>query len=239
MIIGILGLPRNGKTLLSTIITYCASKRGMDIYTNYKLDFPNTKSKIEMVNPNDLIDFKLNNCLLDLDEIGTIVDARLNSKGGRLLSYFIMQTGKRDVHLVWTSQLLSMVDGRLTDVTNILINAEKTPIGFKYKMIKTSNFKVRSFRIPFSYAEKFYPMYDTKQVINPTELNNNDLNFDEVVKDVESSPIKNSFVTLIRTTKPWMPESTAKAVYDYIKQGDIDKAKRVLRLERPTVQRIV
>ncbi len=228
MIIGFIGLPRSGKTLLQTIITYICFKQGMEIYSNYKLMFES-----ELINPNVLLEFALKNCVVDLDEVSTILDARVNSKGARLLSYFIMQSGKRDVHILWTAQLIDMVDDRLVDVTAIIIKCRKTEIGFIYEIVNRFTGKSKTITLTFERASKFYNMYDTTEVIYPMDIKptGKNLDFNKMVKDVLSAPTKKSFMALVRTDNPWIPESTAQGIYDFIRSGDIDKAKRLLRLE--------
>lgn len=228
-----MGLPRHGKTLLQTIFSYYANLEGLKIYSNFKLNLENAK----LINPNDLLEFELTNCLLNLDEVTTICDSRVNSKGGRLLSYFVMQSGKRDVHIIWTAQLMDMVDGRLTDVTNLFIKSVKTKMGFKLIFIQPNTLRSKKVRLPFDIAEKFYSMYDTRQVIYPMDIKptGDSIDFNSIIRDVLEAPTKKSFIATIRTNNPWIPESTAQGIYDYIKNNQVDKAKRLLRLESKNV----
>jgi len=143
------------------------------VKANYKIDVPNfeffgIKELLELVT---LIEkgepYDLHNCILCLDEIVTILESRVSgSVLSRLMSYFIMQSGKADVQLIYTSQLDSMADIRLRSLANITIRCRKNKVKQKFNYIWTTDTgHIKKFNLPLHKAKQFYYLYDTKQKI--------------------------------------------------------------------------
>ena len=112
MLIGISGNIRTGKTLICTILGYIVFLSHLKVYSNYHLKFS------KLISPLDLINFDIPTGTLLLDEIHTMIDSRLNSQAGRYISYFITQSGKREVDIIYTTQSFMMVDKRLRELTH-------------------------------------------------------------------------------------------------------------------------
>lgn len=226
MIIGIVGNIRTGKTLLLTMLGYLMKKSGYEVYSNYNTTFSKFISVL------DILDFNIDNGVLLLDEIGTIIDARNNSSGNRLFSYFINQSGKRDVHVIYTSQSRILYDLRLDMLTHIMIKVEKNETGHKYKISKNIDGTLVEYttkKLSFEDAKNFYGMYDTKEIIYAPELSGlNLMDFKEVQEIFNNSNTKKSFAVLLRKKNPYISVDTGGAVYDYLKNGQVDLAKQVL-----------
>jgi ABC-type multidrug transport system ATPase subunit len=159
MIIGIFGEMGSGKTLLLTILGKYAYDMGYKIYSNYKVNFEYTPVDIFQ-----LLDMNLENCVLLLDEAYNYLDARLSqTQINTLLSHLVFQTRKRNVHLLFTAQLLRSVDVRLRNLLNLIIVAQKVNKGFKYTIFKET--KVFSLYLKEKDAKKFYTLYNTYEVI--------------------------------------------------------------------------
>lgn len=118
----------------------------------------------------------LNNVSIGIDEITVFMDCRRSmSKMNLLLSYFILQTRKRNVHLYYTTQDTDMVDNRLFKYTNMFVfceyiyDEEGDVIDdwrnyFIVDRRKKRKWQTSSFNMNIS---KYYDLYDTKEVILP------------------------------------------------------------------------
>ena len=222
MRIGICGLLGSGKTLLQTILGYVASENDLDIYSNYKTTFS------EMINPMEFLRFELENCCVLVDEMETVLDSRVNRRANRLLTYFVLQSRKRDVHIIYTSQLLGAVDLRLRFMSEINILAESYKRYFEYSNFVGGNI-IKKFRISREKAKPFYDMYDTTEIILPVELMSNEIiEFSTIKEYVETLPTKKSFQAVMKVTLPFMSGDMISGAYDLIKVGKVDEAKRVL-----------
>jgi len=177
MIIGIEGGLGSGKTLLMVRYLKKDADKGNDVRANFKLIDINYK-------PLDVMEilelnaggFNLNNLSIAIDEITVFADCRSSMKKmNKLLSYFILQTRKRNVTLYYTTQDINMVDLRLANHTDIRIVAEKIP---KNKGGYYENYRkytiydlrdLRNFRYKKFYLDirPFYKYYDTNEVILP------------------------------------------------------------------------
>jgi len=174
MIIGIEGGLGSGKSLFMTRCLYNDSLKGFDIYANYGLNFPHSKLDIR-----DILESStdLQNISIGLDEITVFIDCRTSiSKMNRLISYFILQTRKRNVSLYYTTQDFMMVDKRLTNHTHIQVICEslyrsdgsmledfKRYTVFDKRDINR-NIRPKTFMLDIS---PYYDKYDTNEIILP------------------------------------------------------------------------
>jgi len=173
MIIGIDGGLGSGKTLLMTRYLYDDMQNGYEIRANYHLNFNHKQLDIkEMLTKNP----DLNNIAIGIDEMTVFVDCRQSmSKMNRLISYFILQSRKRNVNLYYTTQDFSMVDVRLIRHTHIQIscfkvyyeNGEEIENVRKFIVLDVrnpKNVKINTFYLDIS---KYYGLYDTNEIILP------------------------------------------------------------------------
>lgn len=177
MIVGIEGGLGSGKTILMTRYLVKDYIKGHKIYTNYglkEIDY----ERIDLSRILDMHDnaFDLNDCSLGVDEITVFADCRKSgSKLNRLISYFILQSRKRNVDVYFTTQNLSMVDLRLIQYMDVQVMCEKVYNGngevvkgyAKYKVFDLRDFKnltTDSFVLDIT---KYYRFYDTREVILP------------------------------------------------------------------------
>jgi hypothetical protein len=177
MIIGIEGGLGSGKTLLMTRYLVKDFKKGIPINANYGLK----KIKYEPLDVMKILELdkdkvNLDDLSLAIDEITVFMDCRTSMrKMNRFISYFILQTRKRNVTLYYTTQDFDMVDLRLINHTDIRVFAEKIPKGkgeyYKhhrkytiYDLRDRRNFRWRQFYMNIS---KYYDFYDTNEVILP------------------------------------------------------------------------
>ena len=176
MIIGIVGKLGQGKTLLATYLVYLMKKRNknLKIYSNYNLNFKHQK-----ISFNDLLTYKenkeLDNAVIVLDEFHIFLDSRGSgaNKKNKIITYFITQTRKRNVILIYTTQKLHMVDKRLRDLTDYLIKCEKIDLGnnkfyIKFHILEDNDFNSIKTKL-LTNPEKYFSLYDTKEIIDFTK----------------------------------------------------------------------
>ena len=188
MIIGVIGLPRMGKTLFLTMLGYFDSignnpvlsminrfnesvKRR--IYANYALGIDFT--------PYDLDDvLSIKHMKMDIEpktylmqEAGKWFDSRNSmSPDNRDLINFTGQSGKRETNLYFDDQFITRIDRGLRDVTDktYIANCIRNPLNgqplyFEYEeyaryfMYPTN----RTLKFPAFWMQQFYNMYDTRQ----------------------------------------------------------------------------
>ena len=173
MIIGIDGGLGSGKTALMTGYLYEDFKQGFDVKANYSLNFKHdTLDVLSLLekNPN------LKDVSIGIDEITVFMDCRTSaSKMNRLISYFILQSRKRNVTLYYTTQDFNMVDLRLINHTHIQIvcnciyDEDGNPIDDirKYTIFDFRNphdIKSNMFYLDISNV---YGLYNTDEIIVP------------------------------------------------------------------------
>jgi len=187
MIIGIEGDLGSGKTVGMVRYLYKDFKDlGNSIKSNMKgLKFGDLLDILEIMQINEQTKIKdmnvkkmpnLNNVSIGIDEITVFMDCRRSqSKMNLLISYFILQTRKRNVQLYYTTQDFSMTDLRLQKYTKIMVlcdfiydeNEEQIDNWRHYTVIDIRNKyrpKISRFNMNIS---KYYDIYDTDEVILP------------------------------------------------------------------------
>jgi len=186
MIIIITGSKGDGKTLLGTYLTHILHDKGLKVLSNYKFNkISYTKATIERLFMHILKDKKILNTVVILDEIQTLVDSRrFSSDINLLISYFALQTRKTNVYLIGTTQHFDMIEKRMRDNCDIMIECESFEIvngkwikliegqaknqdnviirGTIYKKFNKVFSKVNTINIKAKYV---YDLYDTTQVI--------------------------------------------------------------------------
>lgn len=165
----ILGNPREGKTLLATVLVYLFQKH---TFSNYAITFNNFK--IEEINLSKLFEEEYSNCVFVLDEAYAYLEARIaKSNLNRYLSYFLFQSGKRDIHVILTAQLMSTIDLRFRELMDYVILSQKivdkegNVDRFRYVIYSVRKQKTKTISISNQYLQFFYNNYNTKQIILP------------------------------------------------------------------------
>lgn len=202
----------------------------MAIFSNYHTRFS------KLITPLDLINFDIGSGLLALDEIHTMIDSRLNSQAGRYISYFITQSGKRGVHIIYTTQNFMMVDKRLRDLTHIKIVCHNTKTRFKYQIYRLEENGleyryVKTLYLSHDKAKLYYDLYDTRELIfAPDVSSDSTMSLEGLSKIYTQAPTKQAFKYSLRKANPYLSLDTAGAVYDYLKQDSEEGIKEVLKL---------
>jgi hypothetical protein len=232
------GKLRSGKTTLQTALGHDDYLDGKKIYSNYKVEFA------EMIDPYTLLDenIKLNNCTLLLDEIYTLLESqRQQNRGTRLASYFIFQSGKKDVDIMGTAQLLNSVSYRAVDLSDIQVHARKVVDPsikdvnnprqireFVYTVFEDFRYSYK-FRLKFDDLYPIMKMFNTLEVVYPTEMvGHHGVTIESIIELYKDMPTKKSFVAMLRVKTPFISIETCGALFDLIKINRISEAKKLL-----------
>lgn len=191
-----LGTQNSGKTLAMTYYAKEYFKKGYKIYSNYNLKFKHEKLKIS-----DIIDYvkerkQFNKAIFLIDEIYLFLDSRnFGSKKQKIMSYLLLQTSKRDIHLFGTAQMFNTVEKRfrencnfmafcsrvsyvannnyrpINDTNRFLVDSDKLYIKMVF-MIKRSIESLQEYYDRKTYylkAKNMFNVYDTRELINILE----------------------------------------------------------------------
>lgn len=220
----------SGKTLLAIIMAYLSSKKNDTLVkANLKITFG------EYINPIELLDFELRNTILIMDELASFIDSRTNTIAQRGISYFFSQSRKRTVEVIGTAQLESMSDKRFTDISDIKIKCKsRNPYlkeDFYYIVDDLRYDAIYSMEIKYNDAKQYFDMYDTEEIVNPLSITSKDVLTGNQLKAIfNESPTKKTFIADLRLENPYISQDTCGAVYDHLKSGNMEKARRLLRI---------
>jgi len=171
MIIGYVGPRGHGKTLLMTARLFRRFNKGYRILTNYKVAF-----KHEQLDAAKLVEMgeDLHHCAIGADEFHILLDSRNSmSKRNKMITYFILQTRKRHVVLMFTTQDEGQVDVRLRKNVDYWVYCKRLTKIVNGKKIKTHFFLYtvfdgltgRKLDERLVNGKKFFGLYDTEEVI--------------------------------------------------------------------------
>lgn len=180
MLIGIEGNIGSGKTLYAVRCAKLDSDKGIKIVTNLKLTgIPYENFDIDQFLNNESSE-TLKNATVILDEITVYMDCRLgSSKQNLLMGYLVLQSRKRGLNIIYTTQDLDLVDyKRLVKYTNIVVYAQPLYVrnmeGVIVEQDDYRNYTLVDLRKRHDNITQFnmkispyYKYYDTDQIIEP------------------------------------------------------------------------
>ena len=177
MIILYCGVVGSGKTLSAVYECYKYYRAGYKVYSNIKLNFPHTpmthKVLFSMIESKE----QLQDAVILLDEIHIVLDSRSSmNKKNKSLTYFILQTRKRNVRLLGTSQHLHQCDKRLRDTIDIIVfcrnlsNQTSTVADASLKTFiqQESIYQWKEGAAPkvkVIHGNPIYPLFDTREIV--------------------------------------------------------------------------
>ena len=188
-----LGEQSAGKTLSMSYYAYTYYLKGYTIYCNYGLKFPHKKISKKLI-----IEFltkkkQLNKSVFLIDEIYLFLDSRsFGSKSSKLISYFLLQTSKRQTHLFGTAQYFNTVEKRFRENCNLKVFCSRViyeketdrflEITGKERFIETKNLFIRmtflikrtiygmveydDIKKKYLKAETIFNLYDTTELLD-------------------------------------------------------------------------
>ena len=176
----VLGPKGAGKTILITRIAL-ASKR--EVYSNFWIDFSNY-NHLEVM---DLVDIE-NNVDIFIDEAYVWLESRISGFFlNRFLSYMLWQSRKRDIDMYLTAQKFRSLDVRFREEVDVLVKCKArvnlNKDDFEFSIFWIAENKQKRFILMYKDAEKYFPMYDTYQIIEP--YTKDELSFELLKRDPE------------------------------------------------------
>lgn len=183
----ITGNVREGKTLFMVhrVGLYRAKGGELPVYTNFKLDLSITNR----VGVSELLDLEgLKGGVMCMDEAYAWLESRVSTSNlNRYVSYFIFQSGKREVDVMATAQLGSSVDLRFFDLAHQIVLARKDVQNerFVYKIATRCGVGVRvaTKYLCFKSASRFWHVYDTGEPVAPLGLKRLQFEMDKFDKE--------------------------------------------------------
>lgn len=186
MIICFVGTVGSGKTLSAVYECWKYYRVGHQIYTNIRLTFPplpGTKNPIMLSKRvfDTLIKEKtgLQDAIMFIDETHIWLDSRSSMrKKNKAITYFILQTRKRSVRMLCTTQHIGQVDKRLRDTIDILVNCKNLSNQTSIRNITDQNrpiyimqeavyqWKEMQPRRTIIFANPVFPLFDTSEIVD-------------------------------------------------------------------------
>jgi GTPase SAR1 family protein len=176
LIIGFIGDMGSGKTLSMVKLAYSLYNKGYRILSNFRLNFPFEYFSLEDVLGYAESDTNFVNTIFLVDEAHIFMDSRRSSSARNLaLSYFILQTRKKNVWLFFTTQYYHQVDKRLRASTNAFVECTFKSYTDQYRLqrnmclnifniVRSNNIVVKKF---IFNANPVFNLYNTNEVIRP------------------------------------------------------------------------
>src|SRR3990167_10034815 len=124
-LISIEGPMGSGKTLTTTMLGLDAHLDGRTVYANYHLEFPYRPFNEDIFYELNENNFQLNDCLILADEGYLLADARRSSaKQNLAFAYYVVQTRKRKVDMVFATHKFDRLDKRVRDAVTMRISCK-------------------------------------------------------------------------------------------------------------------
>lgn len=157
MLIGFVGNMGSGKTLGMTILAYrMHTQKGVPVYANYHTTFSQPIKSWDEV-------YKIEAGLLLLDEAHVPFDSRAFADDhGR--THFILQTRKKSLTCMFTTQHISQVDKRIRNVCDVLGMCKKLGETLKIQMFDYQYDRPTKL-ITIRQVSRYYPLYNTNELV--------------------------------------------------------------------------
>lgn len=148
-----------GKTLGMSIIAYfLKQKSSLKLYANYGL-----KNAEKLRSFNDILEAKSG--LVCLDEAQMLMDSRM-FKYNIKFTHWLLQTRKKDLIVMGTTQSFDQVDMRARNVCDIIVECRKKKDTITLQFINWQDKKLlRKYKI--TNFQRFFGIYDTKEIVYP------------------------------------------------------------------------
>jgi len=180
MIIGYIGTRGRGKTLSMVREAYEHYKKGYEVYSNIKLSKKYFKH-YNLISLKEIIewvkgDIQFKKAVFLLDEVHVYIDSRSGmSKKNVILSYFVLQTRKRDVRVLYTTQFIDQVDKRLRQPTEVIVQCNNAMTGTRFTAEQEEIYQVNKVLVRDNgggfidrfLANDYFDYYSTDEIVNP------------------------------------------------------------------------
>lgn len=166
----------SGKTLAMTREAFTYWKKGLKenkpvrVLSNYHLNFPYEHVNFEELFKDAENQKPLRDVVILLDEIHILLDSRSGmSKKNKILTFWLNQTRKSGVKLLFTTQYEHQIDKRLRSGTDFLVHCEGRNLIKKNgkKIFKCLNTKTNgeTAKTKTWTGDKYFCLYDTNEII--------------------------------------------------------------------------
>lgn len=169
MLVGIVGKMGSGKTLVMTMLAgffRLHNALSLPVYANYSL-----KDSLIVDSVKELL--RIENGVVCLDEFWVSLDSRA-WKNNVFLTWWINQTRKKNLLVLYTTQHFGQIDLRVRRATDMLIYCEKIKSleakqkVFRYSFIDSFSGRIlKSFKIPSDKASNFFSLYNSFEIVRP------------------------------------------------------------------------
>lgn len=157
MLVGFTGNMGTGKTLSMVIHGYALHRRfNVPVFANFDTTF-----SMPVHSWDDI--YRINNGVLMLDEAHVAFDSRaFKDDHGR--THFILQTRKKNLLVMFTTQHISQVDKRLRNVCDYVVICKKSGDKVTNQVIEFLSDKIGR-KIKLHGVSRFYGLYDTYELV--------------------------------------------------------------------------
>ena len=172
MSVGIEGGLGSGKTLMmARYLALDFMRHHRRVYSNFWLDFDYTKLDVR-----DMLKKKenLKDVSVGIDELTVFADCRSSmSELNKLISYFVLQTRKRNVCLYYTTQDFGMVDKRIIQHTLVRVFCSKVkgkPDDYpmrRYEILDIRDSFTNPPQVFYMDIRPYFNLYNTDEIIEP------------------------------------------------------------------------
>lgn len=164
MLIGIKGPLGSGKTSVLTFVGLRQYAVGLNVYSNYGLNFrpgPTCGEVLPFSSENLANGEWQGPGILLIDELPVWMDSRA-SISNRLSSQMVLQTRKKKTHIAYTTQFLDQVDLRVRRLTDVVIECEKRKDFAHLRIVRTYDGHEVEKKL---YLPPLYDLFDTNEII--------------------------------------------------------------------------
>lgn len=173
MIVGFIGKRGSGKTLSMTRECYKYYQKGYKVISNYHLNFSHQLVDFEELFRLAETQADMGNLVLALDEIHILLDSRSGmSRENKVMTFWLNQTRKMNITLLFTTQFLHQVDLRLRSNTDVIVLCDGLTVtklvdGVRQEFFVCQNEMVfgDEFKRELFVGNDFFKLYETRQVI--------------------------------------------------------------------------
>ena len=172
MIFGFIGDIGQGKTCSMIAYAYTMFRKGYQVFSNIKLNFPHQPLTIQVIMDYYDSDIRFEKpTIFILDEAHMVLDSRSSmSARSKFISYMVLQTRKRGIMMLYTTQHYHQVEKRLRASTDAFVECYfKKKNGQNYilnvfNIVRHNSIKTK--KIAFN-PTPIFKLYNTYEVVRP------------------------------------------------------------------------
>lgn len=152
-----------GKTYSMTVLaSYLHKKYGLKLFANYKLEGATLLRDFDDV-------LNAQSGVVCLDEAHIFLDSRgFKDPNSQKATHWLLQTRKKDLIVLYTTQNFGQVDIRMRRITDYLALCKKrNGWGITVQFVDAQEWKLLRKQSILEPLSRFYHLYDTKEIVTP------------------------------------------------------------------------